>query len=463
MKSLRLSAVLSLAAASSLTRAQLSSYCPSSSNGICYAVNVPSSTSSSGSGDIFFQIKGPSNVQWIALGEGSGMSGANIFVVYSSASGTNVTLSPRLGSGHVEPTFNGNAQVTLLEGSGISGGQMVANVKCSSCSSWNGGRLDVSSSSSSWIWAVKSGSAIKSDNNKVKISQHDNSGTFSFDLTKATGGNSDNPFVGSSTPDPSATGSAASPSSTSGRWGPFGGWGGGPFGGNGNNNPNSGNSGSNGNSDGSSGSSGSSAALSKTTQKLQSIRTAHCVLMSLTFLVLLPIGAILMRVLSFPSLVYIHAIAQLFSLTLALAGFALGVWYVRNTGQPFSSQPHYIFGTTIIGMLLLQPFFGFAHHAMFRQYGRKTFMTHIHVWWGRLILLLAVANGALGLKLGKSIRGGMEAATITYSVIAAVIGTLYISVLLFFAWRKSRTEEEKYERRTERRLGSMSRPAGSGM
>jgi Eukaryotic cytochrome b561 len=329
----------------------------------------------------------------------------------------------------------------------------------SSCSSWNGGKLDISSSSSSWIWATKSGSAINSDDIKVSISQHDTSGGFTFDLTKATGGSSDNPFLDSSTPDPSTSGSAASPSSTSGNgnygWGPFGPWGG-PYGGPGSNNPYSGNPGSSGNS----GNSGSSAVVGTTPQKLQSVRTAHCVIMSLTFLVLLPLGAILMRVLSFPSLVYIHAIAQLFSLTLALAGFALGVWYIRTTKQPFSSEPHFILGTTVISMLLLQPFFGFLHHAMFRHYDRKTFMTFIHVWYGRLIFLLALVNGALGLKLGRSLRGGMEAATVTYSVIAAIIGTLYIAVLLFSAWKVNGKGEEKYVRRTDRRLGSMSRPRG---
>jgi hypothetical protein len=58
------------------------------------------------------------------------MSGANMFVIYSSSSGTNVTLSPRTGSGHVEPSYNSDTQVTLLEGSGISNGVMTANIKC---------------------------------------------------------------------------------------------------------------------------------------------------------------------------------------------------------------------------------------------------------------------------------------------------------------------------------------------
>ena len=63
------------------------------------------------------------------------MAGANIFVIYASASGSNVTLSPRLGTGHQEPEENDGAQVSLLEGSGIANGKMVANVRCTYASS----------------------------------------------------------------------------------------------------------------------------------------------------------------------------------------------------------------------------------------------------------------------------------------------------------------------------------------
>ena len=71
-----------------------------------------------------------STYQWIALGQGSGMSCANMFVVYPSASGSNVTLSPRLGTGHVAPKFNDAAKVTLLSGSTVGGGKIIANIKC---------------------------------------------------------------------------------------------------------------------------------------------------------------------------------------------------------------------------------------------------------------------------------------------------------------------------------------------
>jgi hypothetical protein len=58
------------------------------------------------------------------------MAGSNIFMIYTSSGGTNVTLSPRTASGYVMPSLNKNAQVTLLEGSGVSNGVMTANVKC---------------------------------------------------------------------------------------------------------------------------------------------------------------------------------------------------------------------------------------------------------------------------------------------------------------------------------------------
>jgi hypothetical protein len=105
----------------------VASFCPKTD--VCYKLNIPESTASSGSGDIFFQLSAPSSYEWVALGQGTSMSGSQIFVVYTSGDG-NVTISPRLGVGEREPNFNSNAQVTLLEGSGVSNGKMVANVKC---------------------------------------------------------------------------------------------------------------------------------------------------------------------------------------------------------------------------------------------------------------------------------------------------------------------------------------------
>ena len=58
------------------------------------------------------------------------MFGANIFMIYANEDGKNVTLSSRLGSGNRQPSASSSAQAELLSGSEISGGKMVANVRC---------------------------------------------------------------------------------------------------------------------------------------------------------------------------------------------------------------------------------------------------------------------------------------------------------------------------------------------
>lgn len=104
--------------------------CPSGN--VCFSINVPETTASSGSGDLYFQIQGPASKQWIGLGQGGAnqMRNSNIFIIYADSTGSNVTLSPRLGNGEFEPDFNADAQVSLLEGSGIANGVMTANVRC---------------------------------------------------------------------------------------------------------------------------------------------------------------------------------------------------------------------------------------------------------------------------------------------------------------------------------------------
>ena len=108
--------------------AQVASVCPE--NGVCFGLNIPERTAASGEGDIFFQISAPSNYEWVGLGLGNRMAGSNIFVIYTSANGNNVTLSPRSAAGYSLPAYNSNADVALLEGSGVSDGKMVANVRC---------------------------------------------------------------------------------------------------------------------------------------------------------------------------------------------------------------------------------------------------------------------------------------------------------------------------------------------
>ena len=91
------------------------------------------------------------------------------------------------------------------------------------------------------------------------------------------------------------------------------------------------------------------------------------------------------------------------------------------------NNTHPILGTVIVAGLLLQPFLGFINHWNFRKTQGPTAWTHIHVWYGRILVLLGMINGGLGLKLAANSTGGM----IAYGVIAGVIGVTYL------VWRDS--------------------------
>lgn len=278
-------------------------YCPGNAAGICYSVGVPTTSASSDSGNIYFQISAPTTYQWVALGTGTGMSGSNIFIMYQDGKG-NVTLSPRIGGNHVMPTLDTSAnaaQLTVLAGSGVSadGSTMTANVACANCESWSGGgELDLKDAQSGWIGAWRKGSAIDTTSRSASLVQHDDTVIFEFDLTKAVVTADSNPFVAAA-----ATGS-----------------------GGGNDTDGSG-SDSGGSGDGSSGSSDGSGVTVVSNDDNDTILVAHGVIMSIVFVILYPLGALLIPLLG---RWYAHAGFQAVVWLLMWAGFGLGVKYAKD-------------------------------------------------------------------------------------------------------------------------------------
>lgn len=471
--------------------AQLSQQCFSE---VCYQLNIPQSTADSGNGDIFIQMTAPTSYEWVGLGQGSSMSGANMFIMYLSADGSNVTVSPRSGSGQREPQVNSAADISVLEGSGVEGNTMTANIRCGSCSSWSGGSMDFSSSSASWIHATASGSAIQSDSLDESISQHGRDyGSFDWDFSNAKGGSEVNPLLsatgtsGSGSTSGSATSGAASctrapsktlasvtgtsgcptawPTEFSTSWPTarptwaadchpegFGRGGYGPPG-----NPDSwptdapwrdnnekrqlpecdeddsssGGSSSNLSQNGRSGAFGSSQ---------QTMLLAHGVMASLAFVGLFPIGGILIRVASFTGLVWVHAALQVLAFLLYIVAFGIGIWIAVN-GR-YLTNAHPIIGIVLFIILFAQPLGGLLHHRYYKKYGRRTTVSYAHMGIGRIAIILGIVNGGLGLQLaGNRNRSHI----IAYAVVAAVMGLLYIASIIYGERKRSRNSPPTYQ------------------
>jgi hypothetical protein len=217
--------------------------------------------------------------------------------------------------------------------------------------------MDVTSSSTSWIYAAHSGSALNSDSTSATITQHQSTyGGMTLDLSKAKNTDNTNPFTSSSSSTGStgtttvncdaaaqsggsSTNGGASPT-TSGSGFPF------PFGSSGDDSgrppwatggsgndkravssacPTSGTTSSNG---------GLNQFSSLSIDAQNRMIKAHAILACLVFAVLFPFGAISIRLLSFPGLVAFHAALQIIGYFTYIIAFGLGVY--------LATQMHYV-------------------------------------------------------------------------------------------------------------------------
>ena len=158
----------------------------SSDFGISLALNVPND-----SDDLYFSLTGPGDGSWLAFGLGSDqMANSLMIIAYPTSNGSYVTVSPRLGTGHTEPTVAPNVTVQLLAGSGVqtdvSNNTLTVNARCINCRSWSGGSIDVTSKAQNMIFAY--GPWVGNPNSvNADLRMHDTDGVFTMDMTKATG------------------------------------------------------------------------------------------------------------------------------------------------------------------------------------------------------------------------------------------------------------------------------------
>lgn len=59
------------------------------------------------------------------------------------------------------------------------------------------------------------------------------------------------------------------------------------------------------------------------------------------------------------------------------------------------NTPHQIIGILVFIFLLGQFVLGFMHHRKFKKTQKPTKLAPIHVWLGRLIIVLGIVNGFL--------------------------------------------------------------------
>lgn len=310
------------------------------------------------------------------------MSGALIFVVYLGEDGKTITVSPRLGTGHVQPQYTSDVKITLMNDThyeaGNDGGYFV-DLHCTNCRSWTGGNsIDITNTEQDMIFAMGPDGSLESDDLTVDISQHEDGamGGFTLNLKQATG------------PGGLPSGSDL---------------------------------------DASSGSNGGGSSH-------RSISVGfHALLMVGGFLIVLPAGYVALRVLE---KVWLHWAIQSFGLFVIILGSIAGVVISKKENiSPNLTNPHQIIGLVALFLMVLTWSAGLLGHLHFRRtkMSRTTVPQKSHRILGPLTTSVGVINGVLGFHFA-----GNNRAIIGYVVIVIIIAIIVTSLTLMKKRRSQR-------------------------
>ncbi|EPE27800.1 CBD9-like protein [Glarea lozoyensis ATCC 20868] len=345
---------------------------------IKFTINIPQEENSN---ELYFSMSGPSSCSWLAVGLGSSnMKNSLMFMAYKDKTGQNVTLSPRLSYNNVEPVYTSEVKVTYLPGTGVFDNITTVNAKCSNCRQWKEGSIDPKQTEANFIWANAGVGNLKSNSLTANLKRHGSYGKFKMDLTKAVG-----------------AGEAVTPANVS---------------------------------------SAGSAQLSEEADHDFS-SGAHALIMIFTFVGLIPLAVMILRILNSPKW---HGIVQTISATLALIGMGLGfkIGTMYNRTKKFNSA-HQVIGLIVILAMIGQFILGFLHHRMYSQTKLPTKLGPIHVWLGRFVVLLGIVSGFVGFPLAQN-------SIFNWPLLGLVLfGIIFSGPFIFWRWRRNMQKANKAE------------------
>lgn len=355
------------------------------SSGYVFALNVAEN------GDVYYHMNAPSKHSWMGVGFGPSMTNTRMLISYLGDDGTTLINSCRYSAGHEEPEVESEMVIENVESDGYApfsntlspDGILIAHAVCRNCSTWKNGALDLQNTAQQFVFALGPNETLHDDDTNAPLRLHTLHGNFQLDMTVATN------FTGSygRVPAPQDPGLQTG----HGFWA-FANY--------------------------------FSSSVYNTGISSAWFGVAHGVFMALAFLLILPLGALSLRLVR---KVRIHATAQIIGLAFVAVGFGLGVYcsLMYNKSKSFTST-HQIIGLLILGGILIQVGLGLAHHLIYMRAGTPTIMGKIHRFLGTGILTLGIANGFIGLHFAGSSMVAYGVATAIMLLIFAIFGVLIL-------------------------------------
>ncbi|KAK6003415.1 hypothetical protein QM012_009186 [Aureobasidium pullulans] len=349
-------------------------------------------------------MSGSSKHSWIAVGTGTEMHDSMMFVLYSDKTNHGATLSTRYSTGEQEPRYLRDMRPETHASNENNTFSVDAHYKNSSV--WMQHHIDMNSSKQPFIFALGPKLHGKTGGSPTAtIQRHVVYGRFTMDMTQAL--SSSMPAV----------------NSENGSWI----------------------------------SSGASSAFD-VSGDFDVGSAIHAVVMGLAFVIVFPLGALLLRFIS----VRVHYVIQLAASLLVIVGLGTGIYISMEYNkaslrlQSYGSSlilttsktqdymtAHQIIGLIVFAAVIVQLLLGTVHHVIYKRTYKSTRLGRIHLYLGPGILVLGIINAPLGLILGQRSQYNVP-----YAILVTVLAILFF-VARGYLWRSARQDQRVKEDQEE--------------
>lgn len=203
----------------------------------------------------------------------------------------------------------------------------------------------------------------------------------------------------------------------------------------------------------------------------------HGIIAALAFVILFPLGSILIRLLPRRMALFAHATWQLFTLLVYMAAVGIGIHLIklrpdmvcislslpnlllllRYSSFPFTKADilppskkmrfgrmnyHPIIGIFVLALLFIQPLVGIFHHKEYKVNRRRGLWSALHLTIGRIAITVGIINGYLGLIAADDTRTKVKA---IYVAVALALWILWTAMSMWWEWKRHRRERSEKE------------------
>lgn len=167
---------------------------------------------------------------------------------------------------------------------------------------------------------------------------------------------------------------------------------------------------------------------------------AHGILMFAAWGVFAPIGATVAMFAKRQPWFPVHFYTMsLLVFTCTVAGFILAVYYIASQSIRSFTNYHEIIGLTVVICAVIQAALGFyIHHLYDPNRTHRPVRNYVHIWFGRAVFGLGVANVALGIqRYGTWYSMSSTTNPIMYGYIGFIVGWTLLCGIAAFSIRRS--------------------------